>query len=274
MLCPFVISIPRPHGVGNSDRITVPCGKCYACLTNRRVSWTIRLTEESKKWDNCIFLSLTYDENNLCLNCDGVGTIIKDDLQRFFKRLRKKLHRKIKYFAVGEYGTTTLRPHYHAIIFNCYESDYSAIDSAWGIGFVSIGKVTPASIMYVTKYHLNKTDYPSNTEQPFCLVSKGMGLNYVEKMKDYHEGKIRTGFYQDYELKKALPRYYKEKIFTKEEISEMGSIQRSKSDVNLVREIEEFKRKHPFDNFFKFKQSEELTRQKLFKQKSNLNNKL
>ncbi len=40
-------------------------------------------------------------------------------MQLFIKRLRKYFNNnKIKYFYCGEYGTQTLRPHYHMIVYN------------------------------------------------------------------------------------------------------------------------------------------------------------
>lgn len=59
-------------------------------------------------------------------NKDAIGVLYYKDLQNFLKRLRvyyeRKLNRKFnyKYFAAGEYGTNTKRPHYH-VIFYGYE---------------------------------------------------------------------------------------------------------------------------------------------------------
>ncbi|AXB22553.1 replication initiation protein [Lynx canadensis associated microvirus CLP 9413] len=45
-------------------------------------------------------------------------TLAKRDFQLFMKRLRKAFpDQKIRYFAAGEYGSETFRPHYHAILF-------------------------------------------------------------------------------------------------------------------------------------------------------------
>ena len=52
-------------------------------------------------------LNLTYDDDHLPEH----GQLWKDDLQRFFKRLRKKF--KFRYVASGEYGEKTRRPHFH-----------------------------------------------------------------------------------------------------------------------------------------------------------------
>ena len=80
-----------------------------------------------------MFLTLTYNDDNLP---SDVG-LHKDDLQRFFKRLRKALDtKKIRYFACGEYGDTTSRPHYHAIVFGLglNEIDKKYVTDAWPLG--------------------------------------------------------------------------------------------------------------------------------------------
>lgn len=53
------------------------------------------------------------------------ATVSKKDIQNFLKRLRKKIdnlnipqnEKKIRYYIASEYGPTTLRPHYHGILF-------------------------------------------------------------------------------------------------------------------------------------------------------------
>lgn len=59
------------------------------------------------------FITLTYSEKNIPENM----SLEKSHLQKFFKRLRKQLTSKVRYFAVGEYGTKKGRPHYHVILF-------------------------------------------------------------------------------------------------------------------------------------------------------------
>ena len=63
-------------------------------------------------------------------------TLQKSDLQKFFKRLRKKTHEKISYYAVGEYGDNTQRPHYHIILFNAIPR---IVEAAWSIDTCSNG---------------------------------------------------------------------------------------------------------------------------------------
>lgn len=78
---------------------------------------------------------------------DGcVGIVYYRDVQNFMKRLRITLKRKynyneyISYFAVGEYGSTTKRPHFHMLLYirkDSQEDVTSAIASCWSYGDMS-----------------------------------------------------------------------------------------------------------------------------------------
>ena len=67
----------------------------------------------------------------------GIVPILwKEDLQRFIDRLRLYFKRefgptaRFKYFAVGEYGTQSLRPHWHILLFHSSDSIHRAITSS------------------------------------------------------------------------------------------------------------------------------------------------
>lgn len=161
----------------------MPCGKCNFCLVNRRNDWTFRLTQEHKKSTSAHFVTLTYTDDSVPVvmlekpfnDQYAFLTLEKVHLQLFIKRLRKKFpHIKgpkgIRYYAVGEYGTKTQRPHYHLIIFNLdvYGVELQKLMlETWQYGQVHVGEVTPASIHYVTKFHVNKLDAPEVVQKPF-----------------------------------------------------------------------------------------------------------
>lgn len=52
-----------------------------------------------------------------------IYTLRKRDFQLFMKVLRRRTGQKVRYFAAGEYGDKTFRPHYHAIIFGLHLDD-------------------------------------------------------------------------------------------------------------------------------------------------------
>lgn len=162
---------------GERKRQFVPCGKCNFCLQVRRAHWTFRLRMELKESVSAHFLTLTYDDDHLICSPSGLPTISKRDMQLFTKRLRKEQasygDNSIRYYSVGEYGTITSRPHYHSIMFNCLDSVIAQLPMIWGKGQVMVGSVTPASIHYVAKYHVNKIGEYGDRAPPFCInVSK------------------------------------------------------------------------------------------------------
>lgn len=117
---------------------------------------------------NC-FLTLTYSDEHLSYGRTQ-ATLVKSDLQKFWKRLRKVVPDEIRYFAVGEYGSERERPHYHACLFGHNFPDKTlhsrkggnglftsrVLDSAWSFGHCSIGALTPSSAAYVARYILDK----------------------------------------------------------------------------------------------------------------------
>jgi len=152
------------------ERHVVPCGKCNFCLETRRNHWCFRLSQELKKSTSAYFITLTYDEDNVPIAENGSQTLVKRDLQLFWKSLRKSqaviTDLKLRYFIAGEYGSQTKRPHYHAIVFNL-QIPVHKLQEIWKKGFVHCGRVTGASIRYVTKYIINRYDEVPGTEPSF-----------------------------------------------------------------------------------------------------------
>ena len=105
----------------------VPCGNCMACRLEYSRQWANRCMMEAMYHKDCCFVTLTYDDIHIprrtCRrsgsnSCSIVYSLCQRDLQLFFKRLRKAFPAcVIRYFGCGEYGPTTLRPHYHVILF-------------------------------------------------------------------------------------------------------------------------------------------------------------
>uniref|UniRef100_A0AAU8AUX0 Replication initiator protein n=1 Tax=Dulem virus 99 TaxID=3145810 RepID=A0AAU8AUX0_9VIRU len=210
--------------------VTVPCGKCAACLCRRKRDWMNRLWFEYHDHSTGAFVTLTYDDSHLNYSVEEstgecFNTLCKRDLQLFLKRLRKQLGNGIRFFAVGEYGTTTARPHYHLLIFGYpYRCDIGAhISQAWRKGFVSVGSVSGASINYCTKYLLiGGVDKPFfdlldlyGAERPFMVCSRRpyIGNGYVsDDIVDYHRSSGSLMIVKD-AVKQPMPRIYREKIF-------------------------------------------------------------
>nr|QJB19911.1 MAG: replication initiator protein [Microvirus sp.] len=169
--------------IGLAGNLALPCGTCSQCRLERARQWAMRIVSEVQfhpagtSW----FLTLTYRDNALPPKITGSDrhTLYPSHLQKFWKMLRKT--QKIRYFACGEYGERTLRPHYHACVFNLNLTDlqplsgssvsnqaYDPLDpfhtppvglrfspllnKLWGRGMVALGSVTFDSASYVANY--------------------------------------------------------------------------------------------------------------------------
>lgn len=201
-----------------NNTMTVNCGYCMSCRINRASEWSLRIMNEYDDWNRGIFVTLTYDNEHLPENY----SLVKSDLQKFFKRLRKNLgpERKIKYFACGEYGEKRSRPHYHAIILGLDELDHDYVNQSWKFGLIDFGTVTHQSTSYVASYTTKKIGSSHNTTKdklyyinerkpPFQLVSQGFGLNFAKK----HEERLKNDLFISLNgKKKPLPRYYRRKL--------------------------------------------------------------
>lgn len=209
-----------PRYLAKQD-ITVPCGNCAFCGSTRRSDWATRLHYESKMHLDKKFVTLTYNDKHLRWK-DGVSQLCKEDLQKWFKRVRRT-GAKIRYYAVGEYGSKTFRPHYHVLLFG--EVSEETLRKCWSddkghpIGHIHVGQVTQASIMYSLGYIINGKGWKMRTKRtpPFSLMSRrpGLGANYLTKeMVAWHQSARRNYTVLDGE-RRHLPRYYKGKIFSK-----------------------------------------------------------
>lgn len=170
----------------------VPCGRCTACKIAHSREWATRIVHESSYHEYNVFATLTYDNDHLPID----ESISITELQKFFKRLRKNIDRKIKYYACGEYGEKNGRPHYHGIIFGLGIKDKVIIENAWKKGIVYLGSVNYNSARYVADYIYKKyygslkTDYYGNKTNPFQVCSQGIGLRYIEDNKSKLENDL------------------------------------------------------------------------------------
>lgn len=181
---------------------------------------------ERMYWTDAAFVTLTYADEFL------PPTLKPEDLQKYFKRLRRDLPgRPIKFFACGEYGSAAKgrRPHYHAIIFGLSPvADRKVIQENWPYcdwqaleeterGRRAIGNVTFGSCHYVAGYVMKKLVgekakevYDANgVVAPFVRMSKGLGLSFALDNKELLTKSLQIGF-SGYCV--ALPRYFRDKL--------------------------------------------------------------
>ena len=147
--------------------MTVACGQCMGCRTDRSKEWAARIVHESQMHPENSFVTLTYDAENVPMD----GSLNKQHFQKFMKRLRKHFSdKKIRYFHCGEYGEKLERPHYHACLFGIdfddrvehgainsvvhYKSD--TLEQLWGKGFCTVGELNYQTAAYTARYILKK----------------------------------------------------------------------------------------------------------------------
>lgn len=191
-----------------STHLELPCRKCIGCRLDIARQWAIRCVHESSMHKENCFITLTYNQQNLPQG----GTLVKKDVQLFMKRLRDLLHRadvksKIKYYAVGEYGSKGDRPHYHILLFGFNFPDRyllyqdhtttlhtsQVLQSLWPAGFVTIGDLNFNTACYCARYVQKKYvgDNPDDHYQgripEFALMSRqngGIGYSWFQKYQN------------------------------------------------------------------------------------------
>lgn len=206
--------------------LKLPCGKCIGCRHDYARTWAIRCMHEKHMHELSSFVTLTYDDRHLPENM----SLRKRDLQLFMKRLRfYDKQDGIRFYACGEYGSETWRPHYHVLLFNRDFSDKKfvknsgsgeplfqseALSALWPDGEHWLGQVTAQSCAYVARYVLKKVGNPGvrdGCEAEFTCMSRrpGIGATWFAK---YHAGVYDWDSVVFGEQETRPPRYYDEKF--------------------------------------------------------------
>lgn len=245
MVCITPLTLKQGHNSKLSRTNIVPCGKCHKCKRARQNDWVFRLEQEQKNSVSSCFATLTYENPPLSFN--GHQTLEPNDLKLFWKRLRKYIsvyhseYPSLKYYAVGEYGTKFLRPHYHAIIYNLPHKliqNNEKFTKIWGSGYCDIAGASGASMRYTCGYIMQSTWEPSQDDDDrspqFSRMSQGLGRDYItDATLRYHKENLLPVVTKPGGIIQRLPRYLKEKIFTKPELAIMRSEAQRINELNL-----------------------------------------
>lgn len=159
----------------------------------------------------CCFITLTYEDGHLPISATGYPTLVPLHLRHWLGRLRAAIAPlKIRYYAVGEYGDLTFRPHYHAAVFGmpmCLEGRTKKdvrtnrplaekccavcrlVYQTWGKGDVDLGELNTESAQYVAQYTTkkmtNKNDERLDGRHPeFARMSlkPGIGADFMHEI--------------------------------------------------------------------------------------------
>lgn len=174
------------------------CGNCLPCRVGKRREWTHRIMLESMLYSDNTIATLTYADENLTFNEDGLAVLVSDDLKNWLKRFRKAIEpHRIRYFAAGEYGDENWRPHFHVAIFNypnCRHgisryrtgrvdccSSCDLVRDTWRFGRVDLIELSESSAQYTCGYVTKKmTDkgHPALKSRPpeFSRMSLKPGI--------------------------------------------------------------------------------------------------
>lgn len=211
----------------------VPCGSCPECCKDYYTDWATRGHRELTQWESSLFITATYSDEHLPPD----RSLKKEHVQKFIKRVKKFFRstktNPIRQIYCGEYGTRTLRPHYHIILFNCDFSDkvphyvsnqghqvYTSkqLTRLWGKGNIEFGFAKPESIAYLFKYILKKKSRKEK-EKPHILEYDGITYDveheFIEGSRNPGIGanlrgsaSLQKGYLTVNGVRKKIPKYY------------------------------------------------------------------
>lgn len=247
------------------EALEIPCGQCVSCRLQYSRMWADRCMMELEDHDSAYFVTLTYSDEYINSDRSEVKkyysdestgeakmslSLIKSDLQKFFKRLRQLCPEDhIRYYACGEYGDRTLRPHYHCIIFGLHLTDLKyyktsglkdvyynsdVVSLAWSdagkngrdrripIGYAVIGAVTWETCAYTARYVLKKAKGKTadsykkfNMEPEFVVMSRkpAIGASFMQRhSQDFIDfGEVYLSTDRGSQTARA-PRYFNQRL--------------------------------------------------------------
>lgn len=256
------------------NAVEIPCGKCIGCRLDYARKWANRCMAEAQYHDQNWFLTLTYKDVCLPIGPKGNPTLDPKHITAFMKKLRKKFGDGIKFFACGEYGSTTFRPHYHMIVYGLDLTDLSeffpcvvdgkeiaikkkgktgqslfyskALQECWDDkGEIDVGEVTWDSCSYVARYVLKKQEKDFNQNlydmlgivPEFTRMSRRPGIGY-QYYQDHKEVINKTDeIYlpgKDGAIRSTLSGYFKK--LQKDHYDELGVVDYHFSTMNGFRQ--------------------------------------
>ncbi len=191
------------------ESVQVGCGQCIGCRLDYSRKWAVRMMLERMYHPRSYFITLTYDEDNLPTvpypdpdtgEIKDMPTLVKTDIQKFLKRLRKHFDFPMRYYLCGEYGSKSARPHYHLILFMDgdfplgdlvylqHEREYNyyvsgTLQKLWPFGHNIVGECTFQSCAYVSRYVTKKRNKDNadvyeqyGIEPEFVTMSRRPGI--------------------------------------------------------------------------------------------------
>lgn len=200
--------------------VPVSCGRCIECRKKKKREWLVRLSEEIKSDNQCMFITLTFSDvnfkelsrrvfNRLTQNDEEENQVCVKAVRMWLERIRAKTGKSVKHWLITEKGEDFGRIHLHGIVWA-----ENWVLNEWNYGYVSRGTyVNEKTINYITKY-VTKVNEKFRNFIGKVLTSKGIGKSYIDKNKG-------SGKADEYRTRKGFilnqPDYYRRNIYTDEE---------------------------------------------------------
>lgn len=212
-----------PQGYPEDYQILIDCGTCLGCLRDKARSWRVRLLHEHMfgNHDSCMCLTLTIAPEYYERFQTKAG--MASAMRAFIDRLRYYTpgRRSPKRFFISELGEERGRLHFHGFVWDCNIPERDLCRS-WRYGFICARPLRSAKqLSYATKYI---TKPAVDFHKPTIFVSPGLGLSYCnqERWRLWHKkgnANDPLNLYCKFDsFVYAMPRYYRTKIFTDDEI--------------------------------------------------------
>lgn len=158
MQCPFPVHVGADQYAG--------CGQCMPCRIHHRRITTGKLLLESLSHppDRCLFVTLTYDEENMPYTLPDageapLGNLEPDHFRKWLDAARKR--HAVRYLWVGEYGEESGRPHYHMMAFGVSGPDMLEEIGRWQYGRINdVQWMNPGRAAYISGYTTKKLTNP------------------------------------------------------------------------------------------------------------------
>ena len=207
--------------------IPAKCGCCIECRKEKQREWRVRLEEELRS-NYGYFITLTISPEGIKDLEEKTGLKWKENpneiatkgLRLFLERVRKDTGKSMRHWCVTELGEDNDRIHLHGIFFG--QRSAELIKKHWKYGFIFIGQYCNSrSVNYMTKYML-KVDIKHPKFKQIVLASPGIGSGYMDRLdylwqkQNYKNINVATYTFRN-GTKMAMPKYYKDKIFTEKE---------------------------------------------------------
>lgn len=189
-------------------KLSLPCGQCVGCRLERSRQWAVRCMHEASLHESNSFVTLTYDDDHL-----SSYSLVYKDFQLFMERMRR-VRPGVRFYMCGEYGEQFERPHFHAILFNCFFPDreyFQELPSGsklyiskelgrlWPFGFSSVGDVTFESAAYIARYCMKKVT-GRNAERHYEFVDVGSG-EISQRVPEFNRMSLKPGIGREWFIK-------------------------------------------------------------------------